>query len=132
MDKVAHLYIEQQRFIHVLDIERVEIAVFGDDAHVRLFLEMLGGSLYTDDILGTVRFSGNQVGGTQVHILDGSREDNMHRLVVGDFQTVRRYHLAETDFAAQSFKMISATLLRIGSHYAHHQGKKHQNLLHIR
>ena len=39
----------------------------------------------------------------------------MHRLVVGDFQAMRRYHLAEAYLAAQPFKIISATLLRMGS-----------------
>ena len=65
-----------------------------------------------------VRLAGNQVGGTEIHILDGRGENHVYGLVVSDFQTMRRYHPAEAYLAAQPLEIISATLLRIRSHEA--------------
>ena len=118
MNKITHLHIKQQRFIGILDIEGVKISVFRDHAHIRLITKMLSGRFHTDHIFRAVRLSGNQVGGTEIHILDGRGENHVYGLVVSDFQTMRRYHPAEAYLAAQPLEIISATLLRIRSHEA--------------
>ena len=71
MDEVAHLHIQQQRLVGILDIERVKIPVLGNHAHVRLVTEMLPRGLHPDHVLRAVSLAGYQVGGTEVHVLDG-------------------------------------------------------------
>ena len=133
MDEIAHLHVQQERFIHIPDIERVKISIFSDHAHVRLIPEMLFSSFHTDHVLRRIRLSGYQIGGPQVHILDRGRKYDMYRFIISDFQPVRGYHPAKADLAAQSLKKIPATQLRTGSRHTRHQGKKHhQNLFHIR
>ena len=133
MNEVTHLHVQQERFIRILDIKRVEISIFSDHAHVRLIPEMLFSRFHTDHVLCSIRLSGYQIGGPQVHILDRGRKYDMHRFIISDFQSVRGYHPAKADLAAQPLKKIPATLLRTGSRYTCHKGKKHhQNLFHIR
>ena len=71
VDEVAHLHIQQQRFVGVLDIERVKVPVLGNHAHVRLVAEMLHRGLHPDHVIRAVSLAGYQVGGTEVHVLDG-------------------------------------------------------------
>ena len=131
MDEVAHFHIQQQRLVGILDIECIEVAVFGNYAHVCLAPEMFPGCLHTDHIFRTVRLARYQIGRTQVHISHGRGKNNMYGLVICDFQTVWGNHPAESDLAAQSFIIIPAALLRVCSHCARNQGKHHQNLLHV-
>lgn len=61
VDEVAHLDVEQQRFVRVTDVERVERAVLGDDRHIGLGAEIAHSSLHADDILRTVGLARDQV-----------------------------------------------------------------------
>ena len=131
MDEVAHLHIQQQRLVGILDVEGVKVPVFGNHAHIGLAVEMFPGCLHTDDILRTVCLARYQIWGTQIYISYRGRENHVDGLIVSDFQAVRGNHLAESDFTAQSIVIIPAALLRVGSHCAHNQGKHHQNLLHV-
>ena len=132
MDEVAHLHVQQQRLVGILDVECVKVAVLGYHAHIGFTAEMFPGRLHTDDVFRTVRLARYQVGGTQIHVSYGRGENYMYSLVIRDFQTMRGNHLAEADLAAQSLVIIPAALLRVCSHCAHNQGKHHQNLLHVR
>ncbi len=68
VDEVAHLHVEQQRFLGIFHVEGVETAVLGDDGHIRLVLEVLDGRLHTDDVLRSVGFPGYQVRRAQVDV----------------------------------------------------------------
>ena len=111
MDKVLHLHIEDKRLIGILDIEGVETAVLRNDRHIGLVLEVLHGRLDTDNILRTVSLARNQIGRTQINISHFRREDYMYRLVIGNFQTVWRYHTVKGQFAAQSVVHIAVLFL---------------------
>ncbi len=108
MDEVAHLHVQQQRLVGILDVECVKVAVLGYHAHIGFTAEMFPGRLHTDDVLRTVCLARYQVGGTQIHVSYGRGENYMYGLVIRDFQTMRGNHLAEADLAAQSLVIISA------------------------
>lgn len=75
MNEIAHLHVQQERFIRIPDIERVKISIFSDHAHVRLIPEMLFSSFHTDHVLRRIRLSGYQIGGPRSTYLIG--EGNM-------------------------------------------------------
>ena len=108
MNEVRHLHVQKQRLIGILDIKGVKSTVLRDHTHVRLLPEVLDRRFYTDDVLRPICLSCNEVGRTQIHIAYSGGEDDVHRLVVGDFQAVRRYHTLEGDFTCQSLIEVSA------------------------
>ena len=111
VDKVLHFHIEDKRLIGILDIEGVETAVLRNDRHIGLVMEVLYGRLYTDNILSTVSLACNQIGRTQVHITHFRRKEDMHRLIISYFQTVRRYHTVKSQLAAQSVIHVAVLFL---------------------
>ncbi|CDA87739.1 putative uncharacterized protein [Bacteroides sp. CAG:754] len=153
MDEVFHLYVQQQRLVRILDIERVETAAFGDDRHVRLVTEIPDHRLYADNILRTVGLSRHKIRGTEVHIADGGGEDDVRGLVVGHFQPIRGNHPVKGEFPGQTVIEVAIPLTgvnvrcqrgvigycrcRIGcilcksTHYARHKGKHYKNLFHV-
>jgi len=113
VDKVAHLDVEQQRFGRIADVERVERAVFGDDRHIGLGAEIAHGSFHADDILRTVGLACDQIRRAEIDVAHRSRKDDVHGLVVGHFQPVRRNHAVEGEFARETV-IEAAVPLRVG------------------
>ena len=92
MDEVLHLDVQFIRLLGVLHVESIETAVLRDDAHVRLSLEPSLGGFYTYHVLCPVSLTRHDVCRTQVNVGHGGREDDMHSLVEGHLQSVRRNH----------------------------------------
>ena len=61
MDEVRHLDIEHKRFFCIAHVKCVKRTILRDDAHIGLFLEILHGCFYTDNILRTVRLASYQI-----------------------------------------------------------------------
>ena len=112
MDEVLHLHIEQQRFVGVFHVERIIGPVLRDDAHVRLRAEVPYRRLHADDVLRTVSLARDKVRRAQVHIAHCRGKQDMHRLVIRDLQTVRRYHAVKHKLPGQSVIQV-AVLLRL-------------------
>ena len=98
MDEILHLHIQDQRLVGILDIESVEAAALGDDRYVGLVAEPLYGRFHADHVLRSVSLPRDKVGRAEIHILHRCREDDMDRLVVSHFQTVRGNHAVERQF----------------------------------
>ena len=113
MNKIGHLDVEQQRLVGILDIEGVETSAFGNHRHVGLLTEILSRSLDTDDVLRTVRLARNQIRRTEIHVTDSRGKDDMGRLVIRHFQTVRRNHPVKGELSGQPVIEVAVLLLRI-------------------
>ena len=112
MDEVLHLHVEHQRLVGIFHVERIIGAVLRDDAHVRFRAEVPYRRLHADDVLRTVCLARYEVGRTQVHIAHRRGEQDMHRLVIRDLQTVRRYHAVEHQLLRQPVVQV-AVLFRL-------------------
>ena len=134
VDEVRHLHVEQQRLVGIAHVESVEAAIFGDDAHVRLPLKALDGGFYADDILRSVRLTGNEVGRAEVYVAHFCGEEDVHCLSVGHFQPMGRYHPLEGQLPRQPvircsggnahrFYLFDTLLLCIRTCYAHEEGE---------
>lgn len=113
VDEVAHLDIQQQRFGRIADIERVERAVFGDDRHIGLGAEIAHGGFHTDDVLRAVGLACDQIRRAEIDVTHRRRKDDVHGLVVGDLQSVRRDHAVERELARETV-IEAAVPLRVG------------------
>ena len=135
MDEVLHLDVQFVRLLGVLHVECIKTTIFRDNAHVCLALEPSLGSLDSNHILCTVSLASHDVGRTQVHVGYGGREDNMHGLVEGHLQSVRRNHAVVCNTSRQPLKQVAILgqfrILCIHCACAHKQGaSNHQNCLH--
>ncbi|GFI07505.1 hypothetical protein IMSAGC006_02262 [Muribaculaceae bacterium] len=123
MDEILHLHIEDQRLVGILDIESVEAAALGDDRYVGLVAEPLYGRLHADHVLRSVSLPRDKVGRAEIDILNRRREDDMDRLVVSHFQTVRGNHAVECQFPGKTVVEVSLGFLCESTHCAHHKGE---------
>ena len=134
VNDVRHLHVEQQRLVGIAHIKSVEAAIFGDDAHVRLPLKALDSGFHADDILRSVRLTGDEVGRAEVYVAHLCGEEDVHRFSVGHFQPVGRYHPLEGQLSRQSvircsggnahrFHLFDTLLLCIRTCYAHKEGE---------
>ena len=116
VDEVAHLDVEQQRFSRVADVERVERTVLGNDRHIGLGAEIAYGGLHADDILRTVGLACDQIRRAEIDVAHRRRKDDVHGLVVGDLQPVRRNHAVERELAREAV-IEAAVPLRVGINF---------------
>lgn len=113
VDEVAHLDVEQQRFGRVADVERVERTVLGDDRHIGLGAEIAHGGLHANDVFSTVGLTCDQIRRAEIDVAHRRRKDDVHGLVVGHFQPVRRNHAVEGELARETV-IEAAVPLRVG------------------
>ncbi len=71
MDEVAHLHVQQQRLVGILDVECVKVAVLGYHAHIGFTAEMFPGRLHTDDVFRTVALPAIRLGEPKSTYLTG-------------------------------------------------------------
>ena len=114
MDEVAHLDIEQQRFVGVFHIEGIERAVLGNDRHIGLRAEIAHGGLHADHVLRAVSLARDKVRRAEIDVAHRRRKDDVYGLVVGNLQAVRRNHAVERELFRQAVIEVAVLLfLRI-------------------
>ena len=131
MDEVLHLDVQHVRLLGVLDIKRIKAAVLRNHRHVRLTLEPSLRGLHADNVLRTIGLARHDVGRTQVNVGHCRREYQMHRLVKGHLQSVRRNHAVISDTARQTLKEVTVLwqfcVLCAYCTRAHQQGTSHHH-----